>query len=89
MPRNEIPRFTVVRDTREQRGWEFPTKGRCLGTVVETMKEGDYTLQGTSPAKKAGYDASILSGATPNRDIGAHQAASGGLGGANKRAGKQ
>lgn len=45
MPKS-IPKFEVIRDTREQRGWTFPVKGRCLGTVVETMKEGDYTLKG-------------------------------------------
>ncbi len=64
-------------------------EGEVTGAPVFTAEGSDYTLQATSPAKGAGYDQSVLTGDTPNRDIGAHQAASGGLGGANKRAGKQ
>lgn len=36
----------VLRDTREQRGWEFPASANCLGTREETLKTGDYTLAG-------------------------------------------
>lgn len=39
-------RYTVIRDTREQDGWDFPESQYCAGTVVATMKTGDYTLSG-------------------------------------------
>ena len=38
--------YTVVRDTREQQGWQFPVSDRCLGTVPGTLKTGDYSLAG-------------------------------------------
>ena len=45
---NKIPKYTVIRDTREQsgRGWQFEAKGRCEGTITQKMDEGDYTLVG-------------------------------------------
>lgn len=42
-------KYVVIRDSREKlgKGWVFPSgKGRCQGTIVEKMDEGDYTLQG-------------------------------------------
>jgi len=39
----------VIRDTREQEkgdGWWFPESTLCAGTVVQTLKTGDYTLEG-------------------------------------------
>ena len=39
----------VIRDTREQKtgnGWWFPESSLCAGTVVQTLKSGDYTLEG-------------------------------------------
>jgi hypothetical protein len=38
--------YLVLRDTREQQGWEFPAKAPCLGTELATLKTGDYTLKG-------------------------------------------
>lgn len=38
--------YTVLRDTREQRGWIFPQSGRCQGTEVVTLRTGDYGLKG-------------------------------------------
>ena len=64
-------------------------EGEVTGAPVFTAEGSDYTLQATSPAKAAGYDQSVHLGNTPHRDIGAHQAGGGGLGGASKRAGKQ
>lgn len=52
----------------------------------------DYTLSESSPAKKAGFDASVISGDSPGRDIGAQQSIDAGGGGLlmpNKRGGKQ
>lgn len=39
-------RYTVLRDTREQKGWVFDAGKNCGGTVVRTLKTGDYTLLG-------------------------------------------
>lgn len=38
--------FQVLKDSREQCGWDFPAAGDCLGTVVEALPTGDYTLRG-------------------------------------------
>ncbi|MBY0525588.1 MAG: ERCC4 domain-containing protein [Gemmataceae bacterium] len=38
--------YTVVRDTREKEGWTFPAGGLCQGTVVGTLRTGDYSLKG-------------------------------------------
>jgi len=54
MPRLVIPSYTVVRDTREKKGhgWYFNAHNIkhsspcCNGTVVETLKTGDYSLLG-------------------------------------------
>jgi len=43
---NKGPQYEVIRDTREQEGWVFPASDPCLGTVVGTLKTGDYTLKG-------------------------------------------
>ncbi len=64
-------------------------EGEVTGAPVFTTEGSDFTLQATSPAKGAGYDAAEVAGGSSSRDIGAHQSAGGGLGGANKRAGKQ
>src|SRR5688572_28988768 len=52
-PSTNLPRlvakpsiYTVVRDTREQRGWIFEASQYCAGTIIQTMKTGDYTLRG-------------------------------------------
>lgn len=37
--------FFVIRDTREQKGWTFAKRERCLGTVDGALKTGDYTLR--------------------------------------------
>jgi hypothetical protein len=41
-----MEKYKVLRDTREQQGWDFPAKDLCLGTVDATLKTGDYTLDG-------------------------------------------
>jgi hypothetical protein len=43
-----IAPYEVIRDTREKvgQGWTFSKTESCKGTVVETMKTGDYTLRG-------------------------------------------
>jgi len=54
MPRLVLPTYKVIRDTREQKGygWIFdphvPDRRppRCEGTVVETLRTGDYSLVG-------------------------------------------
>ena len=41
-------KYKVKKDTREKEkhGWIFPVSDQCLGTEVETLKTGDYTLEG-------------------------------------------
>ena len=46
MAKKKIPNYTVIKDTREQRGWIFNKVDRCNGMLTETLKTGDYTLQG-------------------------------------------
>lgn len=46
MAKKNIPNYTVIKDTREQRGWIFNKSDRCDGMRVETLKTGDYTLGG-------------------------------------------
>ncbi len=54
MPRLVLPTYKVIRDTREQdgHGWTFgahmPDRRppRCDGTVVDTLKTGDYSIVG-------------------------------------------
>jgi hypothetical protein len=40
------PKFIVIRDSREQNGWEFPEGSEIAGTVVGGLKTGDYAIQG-------------------------------------------
>jgi hypothetical protein len=42
----EEPKFTVVKDTREQQGWSFCVGKSCNGTEIATLKTGDYSLKG-------------------------------------------
>ena len=54
MPRLILPTYTVIRDTREQSGygWTFDAHKpdsrppRCNGTIVDTLKTGDYSIEG-------------------------------------------
>jgi len=44
----QAEQYQVIRDTRErdEKGWWFPEKDRCLGTVEEMLPTGDYSLKG-------------------------------------------
>jgi len=52
MSRLVLPTYTVVKDTREQKGWVFtahiPTRRppRCEGMIVDTLQTGDYSIVG-------------------------------------------
>ena len=50
MAKNNIPSFTIIKDTREQEGYTFePRKSRyhvCKGMVVRKLDTGDYSLEG-------------------------------------------
>ncbi len=55
MPRKVLPRYTIIRDSREKPGhgffWEKNTNPKrrpplCEGTVVQTLKTGDYSIVG-------------------------------------------
>lgn len=48
MPKKS-PKYHVLRDSREQEqgdGWWWEESARCAGTLVQTLKTGDYTLEG-------------------------------------------
>lgn len=48
----KLPSITIIRDTREQKGWNFDPeekvagKIQILGTEVGTLDAGDYTIKG-------------------------------------------
>ena len=41
------PKFTIIRDTREQagKGWKFRASANCNGMEVEKLDVGDYTVK--------------------------------------------
>src|SRR5688572_26018625 len=39
-------KYLVLRDTREQDGWEFSPTDNCLGTEETKLPTGDYTIKG-------------------------------------------
>ena len=41
-----IPKYKVIKDTREQDGWFFSPYDKCSGMEVGTLNTGDYTLEG-------------------------------------------
>jgi len=49
---NRLPSITIIRDTREKEGWVFDPeekvagKIQILGTEVDTLQTGDYTIKG-------------------------------------------
>ena len=47
-PTLTFPAYTVLRDTREHdgEGWVFEQTSYCKGTVIKTLKTGDYTIMG-------------------------------------------
>lgn len=52
MPRLILPNYTIIKDSREQKGWTFDAHvldhrpPRCEGMVTGTLKTGDYSLVG-------------------------------------------
>lgn len=41
-----MSKYLVIRDTREQCGWEFAPTENCAGMVDEKLPTGDYTIRG-------------------------------------------
>lgn len=39
-------KYTIIKDTREQKGWLFRAIGDCEGMEVDTLRTGDYTIKG-------------------------------------------
>lgn len=39
-------KYKVIRDTREQRGWDFLPSEDCEGTIVGGLSTGDYSIPG-------------------------------------------
>ena len=46
MVNTTIPKYIVIKDTREQDGWTFSEYDKCSGMEVGTLDTGDYTLKG-------------------------------------------
>ena len=47
MPKYEkAPKYTVIRDTREQEGYYFSEYDLCLGMVDQKLDTGDYSIVG-------------------------------------------
>jgi hypothetical protein len=40
-----MDKFTIIQDTREQKGWGFEIYPQCVGIVRQKLDEGDYSLQ--------------------------------------------
>ena len=38
--------YLVIKDTREKQGWDFPQSHSCVGTSIEKLDTGDYTIDG-------------------------------------------
>jgi ERCC4-type nuclease len=38
--------YTVIKDTREQQGWDFCSSTSCDGMIVTALHTGDYSLRG-------------------------------------------
>lgn len=41
-----MSKYIIIKDTREQNGWHFEAEGLCKGMIVDTLKTGDYCIQG-------------------------------------------
>ena len=39
-------KYKVLKDTREQLGWEFKPSVTCDGMTIATLKTGDYSIEG-------------------------------------------
>ena len=47
MPKNaRAPKYTVIRDTREQEGYYFSEYDLCLGMIDQKLDTGDYSIVG-------------------------------------------
>lgn len=46
MPKKTNNKFTVIKDTREQKGWDFSPNEYCEGMKVQGLKTADYTIEG-------------------------------------------
>lgn len=43
-----MSKFLVIKDSREQQGYDFPADNYCKGTKVEKLNVGDYAIEGLS-----------------------------------------
>jgi ERCC4-type nuclease len=50
MAKKKPPKFVVIKDTREQKGWIFHKGDACDGMKLNALKTGDYTLEGFEDA---------------------------------------
>jgi ERCC4-type nuclease len=43
-----MSKFLVIKDSREQLGYDFPQDNYCAGTKIEKVDVGDYSIEGLS-----------------------------------------
>jgi hypothetical protein len=48
MAKKLLTKYTVIRDTREQKGWDFSADQACDGTMEGKLDTGDYTIYGAA-----------------------------------------
>ena len=46
MARDKAPTYKIVKDTREQKGWNFSPYAQCEGMIEQKLDTGDYTILG-------------------------------------------
>lgn len=46
MEYKNAPKFTVIKDTREQEGYHFSSFNACAGMIEHKLDTGDYTIKG-------------------------------------------
>ena len=39
-------KYEIIRDTREQQGWDFESYDKCKGIIRQKLDTGDYTVKG-------------------------------------------
>jgi hypothetical protein len=42
----EIKKMTIIKDTREQKGWDFSPNKYCTGMINQALKSADYSIDG-------------------------------------------
>ena len=46
MPKIILNKFTIKKDSREQKGWDFSPDKNCNGMIIGKLDTGDYSIDG-------------------------------------------